>query len=32
MIKEHDETKVVSHFESFYMELAENNEKNPSKL
>jgi len=28
MIEEHDETKVVSRFESFYMELAGNNEKN----
>ncbi len=28
MIKEHDETKVVSRFESFYAELAEKNERN----
>ena len=28
MIQEHDETKIVSRFESFYAELAGNNEKN----
>jgi glycosyltransferase involved in cell wall biosynthesis len=32
MIKGHDETKIVSRFESFYSELTGNNEKNPSKL